>query len=302
MTGRDDDRAVRYLLDELPEADREAFEDEYFGEEGVYGALLAAEDDLIDRYCEDGLTPDQRARFEQRYLTTEEGRERLEFARALKRLGQRPSGQPPGTVPAVSARAALRWLPWAAVLVTALGALVFIRLQGAEARRARDERAALQERLAQQQQRSRQQERRLGELGQQIGRVQEQARAMEELLGAAAAKGLGVASLALKGGLRRDASALSRVALRPDVAILRLQLQLDGPPRTAYRASLQAPEGRELWARDGLPAARADGGSVVAFTVPAAVLAPGQYVVILGPAGARGESDAEFVFEVRRSR
>jgi len=64
----------------------------------------------------------------------------------------------------------------------------------------------------------------------------------------------------------------------------------------------RTPEGRELWARDGLPAARADGGSVVAFTVPAAVLAPGQYVVILGPAGARGESDAEFVFEVRRSR
>jgi hypothetical protein len=301
MTGVDDDRAVRYLLDELPEADREAFEDEYFGEEGVYGALLAAEDDLIDRYCEEGLTPDQRARFEQRYLTTAEGRERVEFARALKRLGERPSGRP-APLPAAPTRTVVRWLPWAAVLVTALGALAFVRIQGADARRAGEERAGLQERLAYQQQRSREQDRRLGELGQQLRRAQEQARAVEELLGAAAGKGLRAATLALKGGLRRDASALPRLTLTPDVAIVRLQLQLDGPPRTAYRAALQTPEGRELWARDGLPAASGDGRSVVTFTVPTAVLAPGHYVVMLGPAGARGESDAEFVFEVRRPR
>src|SRR5262245_24314980 len=52
MTGHDDDRAVRYLLDELPEAEKEALEDEYFGDEEAYAALVAAEDDLIDRYCQ----------------------------------------------------------------------------------------------------------------------------------------------------------------------------------------------------------------------------------------------------------
>lgn len=300
MTGRDDDRAVRYLLDELPESDREDFEDEYFGDEGVYGALLAAEDDLIDRYCEGALGADQRTRFERRYLTTEEGRERVEFARALKRLGAAPAGQPSAAAAITAPRAALRWLPWAAVLIAATAAVLFLTLQVGEARRAGEERATLQERLAQQQQRARDQERRLADLGQDLARAQEQARAIGELLGADAAKGLRAAELALRSGLRRDASALPRLTLSSDVGIVRLQLQLEGAPRAAYRASLQTPEGRELWARAGLTPAAASGQPVVPFTVPAAVLAPGHYVVTLGPS--RDESDAEFVFEVRRGQ
>jgi len=88
------------------------------------------------------------------------------------------------------------------------------------------------------------------------------------------------------------------------VALVRLQLRLAGEPRATYRASLQTPEGRELWAREGLRPATSDGTAMVTFTVPAAVLAPGHYIVTL--AGARpeqrAESDAEFVFAVRRAR
>lgn len=302
MIARDDERAVRYLLDELPEADREAFEDEYFGDEELYGELLAAEDDLIDRYCEGALAEEQAARFEQRYLATSEGRERVEFARGLKRLAAAPSEAAPAPVASVPAHAALRWLPLAAVLLAALAAVVFVRLREGDARRALDERAALQERLAQQQQRAREQDRRLGDLGRQLARVHEQARAIEDLLGADAVKGLRAAELVLKGGLRRDGAAIPRLTLTPEVRIVRLQLQLEGAPRSAYHASLQTAEGRDLWTRDGLPPAVADGQSVASFTVPAAVLSPGHYVVTLGPPGGRGESDAEFVFEVRRTR
>ena len=295
MIGPDDDRAVRYLLDELPEADREAFEDQYFDDEQAYGGLLAAEDDLIDRYCEGALTPGQRERFEKKYLATAEGRERVEFARALKRLGAAPAA-----TAAAAGRTASRWLPWAAVLLAALASGAFVVSQGADARRARDERAALLERLARQQQSSREQERRLAELQRQLGRVQENAREIGELLGADAATGLRAATLVLKGGLRRGAAVLPRVALTPGVDLVRLQLLIEGAPRAAYRAALETPEGRALWTRVGLAPSAAAGRPMVAFTVPAVVLAPGQYVVTLGPS--RDESDAEYVFEVQRAR
>ena len=39
------------------------------------------------------------------------------------------------------------------------------------------------------------------------------------------------------------------------------------------------------------------------FTVPAAVLAPGDYVVTLtAPTPRRGDTDADYVFEVRQAR
>jgi len=84
------------------------------------------------------------------------------------------------------------------------------------------------------------------------------------------------------------------------VVLARLQLRLAGPTRAAYRASLQTPEGRELWARDGLPPAVEGDQATVTFTVPATLLATGHYVVTLAEAGARRRrTDAEFVFEVR---
>src|SRR5262245_54260781 len=127
MTARNaDDRAARYLLDELPEEDREAFEDEYFGDEQVYDELLAAEDDLIDRYCEGGLSAEQQQRFEERYLASAEGRERVEFARALRRLNA-----PSPASASVRTRATPRWIPWAAVLVAALAAaLLAVQMSG----------------------------------------------------------------------------------------------------------------------------------------------------------------------------
>src|SRR5262245_7513460 len=215
MTGRVDDRGVRYLLDELPDADRDAFEDEYFSDDVVYGDLLAAEDDLIDRYCQGALAAALRQRFEQRYLSTAEGRERVEFARALLRHGaaKRPAS------PSPASRTTLRWLAVAAAVGLAFTTLVTLAMQQAgAARRAREDRAALQEQVARQEQRASEQDRRVAELARELARAQSQARAAEELLGSIAAGTLRATSIVLKGGLRRDGTPPPRVALPPDPA------------------------------------------------------------------------------------
>jgi hypothetical protein len=292
VTGPGDDRAVRYLLGDLSVPDRDAFEDEYFVDEDIYGELLAAEDDLIDRYCAGGLPPEQRERFEQRYLATPEGRERVAFARALKSY----AGAHRGSAPAAHARPG-RWLAWAAVLVAAFSVAALLRQHASAARTE----AALQEQLTRQRREARDQERRTADLSQQVARLQEQARAAEELLGGAAAGALRAVTLALAGTLQRDGGTPARLALPSGVSVVRLQLRLAGDLRAAYRASLQTPEGRELWTRGDLKPARDGSAATVTFAVPAAVLAPGQYVVTLTDAARpRGDSEADFVFEVRR--
>jgi hypothetical protein len=301
MNGRpDDDRIARYLLDELPPEEREEFEDRYLTDEGPYADLLAVEDDLIDLYCEGGLPSDRRQRFEARYLATAEGRERVEFARALKRFAARPAA--PATAPRTKGRPP-SWLAWAAVVVAALGALLVLVLrQDGEAGRARAELESLQRQIARQEEQAREQDRRLAKLGEEAASAREQAQVLAELLGVGAGRPLRAASLLLTGGLRRDAATLPRLTPAPGVEIVRLQLPLPGPPRGSYRASLQTAEGRELWARDELRPANA--GGPLTFTVPAAVLAPGHYVVTLaaGPAARRGDTEAEYVFAVRRPR
>lgn len=307
MSDRGDDRAVRYLLDELPGGERDVFEEEYFEDDEAHAALRAAEGELIDRYCEGTLPPEQRARFEERYLSTPEGRERVAFAQALARFAavRRAAAAPAAPSPAPARRSShgLRLgLAWAAAVLLASTAIVSLLSSQREIGRGRALQQQLQERLAEQQERARAMERRSAESSRELARLQARARDLGDLLGEAAEGAPRAVALALAGGLQRAGGATPRVVIEPGVALVRLQLRVNGAPRASYRAALQTPEGRELWARDGLAPVAADGAATVTFTVPAAVLARGQYVVTLSDPAARrrSDTDAEYVFEVRR--
>jgi methionine-rich copper-binding protein CopC len=80
-----DERIIAYFLHELPEEERERFEDECFAEEEWPEQIAAVEEDLIEAYLRDQLTPAQRRSFEQNYLVTEARQERVAAAAALLR-------------------------------------------------------------------------------------------------------------------------------------------------------------------------------------------------------------------------
>jgi methionine-rich copper-binding protein CopC len=80
-----EERIIAYLLEELPEEDSEQFEDECFAQESWPARINLVEEDLIDAYLRDKLTPEQRQRFEQNYLTTDARRERVKIAAAFLR-------------------------------------------------------------------------------------------------------------------------------------------------------------------------------------------------------------------------
>lgn len=80
-----DERIIAYLLEELPEEERQQFEDDCFAQESWPSQINLAEEDLIDAYLRDELTPEQRQHFEQNYLTTELRQEHVLMAAALLR-------------------------------------------------------------------------------------------------------------------------------------------------------------------------------------------------------------------------
>jgi hypothetical protein len=102
MSGTMSSPITRYLLDELPEGERERLEEEYFASDAVWDAVVEAENDLIDAYLRGGLSARDRAQFEAVFLSSAERRDRLELARSLIRV-PRPEPTRPLALP--------RWAP-----------------------------------------------------------------------------------------------------------------------------------------------------------------------------------------------
>ncbi|HEU4509289.1 MAG TPA: CHAT domain-containing protein [Pyrinomonadaceae bacterium] len=79
-------RKIRsYLLGEGDEAEREAIERMILTDEELFEELLAVEDEVIDEYLNQKLSPEVRARFENYFLSTPERVEQVQFARAFDR-------------------------------------------------------------------------------------------------------------------------------------------------------------------------------------------------------------------------
>ena len=74
---------TRYLLGDLPEAERARFEEDYFTDDELFENYLAAKDELIDAYARGDLPANQRQQFEEHFLSTNPRRERLKEMKEL---------------------------------------------------------------------------------------------------------------------------------------------------------------------------------------------------------------------------
>lgn len=93
---------ARYLLGELPAEEQEAFERRYFGDPELLDRMDAVEDDLIDDYVRNALTPEQRQQFERHFLDPRR-RERVRMAEALRRAAPARASRPVWMLPLAAA-------------------------------------------------------------------------------------------------------------------------------------------------------------------------------------------------------
>ncbi len=84
-----DNTTLRYLLGQLPDAERDTFEDRYFSDDQLHEQVLAIEEELIDAYVNGELEGQDKTAFERRFLSSPEYRHKLAFAQALARQADR---------------------------------------------------------------------------------------------------------------------------------------------------------------------------------------------------------------------
>jgi methionine-rich copper-binding protein CopC len=77
-------KAVSYLLGELPEADRDSLEERLFIDEDFSQFVNDVENDLIDEYVRGELSADEKLKFENAFLKNETRREKIRAAQILQ--------------------------------------------------------------------------------------------------------------------------------------------------------------------------------------------------------------------------
>jgi hypothetical protein len=298
----DEQVMIRYLLGDLPEEQQRQLEEQYFTDDDCFGQLLALEDELFQHYARGELSPVERAQFERRFLTSPEGRQRVEFARALSRAvaaagTPRVETAPPETArPGLIARlSSLLTVPPATkrALQGAAAAIVLIVVGGAWWMEARNKelRAQLAQLQAEQQTLQRQiagQRAYSDELSEQLQRERNEREQWEQELAQPRLPGRTIISFILPAGSLRGGHQQKRLAIPPSAHSVKLQLDGEAGYKS-YRAAIRTAGGDEVWSQTGLLARSTDWGLAVVLTVPASVLATGDYELALSGVTAQGE-------------
>jgi hypothetical protein len=245
----------RYLLGEVTDDERAEIEQGYFADDGLFDQLVDAENDLVDSYVQGTLPPAERKRFEQRFLASSSGIGRVEFARALQRKIAARSGRKTVSLRQLAMAASV------AIVVLAAGWMT-LSLQ-------RRHQPPITESRPQAPPRQRA-----------IPPTPVQAQTQTSPLRRQQAPAALITVLLTPGGTR-ESEAATPLVLRPAPQWVRVELVLENDRYDSYAAELQDVEGRVLWKEESLRARTAPSGRTVAVSVPAKLLPPGDYVVVL---------------------
>ncbi len=305
---------TQYLLGELSEAEQLRLEEQFFTADEAFEQLMALEDELRYDYARGGLTAQQRTQFEQRFLSLPGAAQRVVLAKAvldtvaeanLSKAAARIAAPKPTFFQALLAFFSLQssvlqfGLATASILLLLGGSWLFyqtvrLRSQVAQLEVAHSNQEQQQAQQAQQaaEQRGRSEQltaqleserRQRAELEQELTKQKAQAARANDNPSSASATLL---SFLLTPGLSRDIDSTKRLTIPSGVTQLRLQLKLN---RTgiyqSYQAVLQTLDGAERWTRN-LPRSA---GQAVTVTLPAKLIPPGDYVIVLKGKAADGQ-------------
>jgi hypothetical protein len=249
----------RYLLGGMSPREMVAVETRLFEDDQFWRAVEDAEDELIDRYLRDELSPHDRRAFEEHFAASPLRQDRIAFRRVLP---QAVAGRATADVvaPRRSAgwRALPRWAALAAVLVVGLWIL----------------------------------QRRPGPLSPSPG--VSPALTTEGSGGSPSPVAAVDADLVLRPGLLRGGGALPRLKVGRG-AVVQIDAEVEeATPSTGYRAALRTVEGRSVWEGAGRPS----GQHRIRLVVPASALRPGDYILSLGPSDRPAVEGTEYPFVV----
>jgi hypothetical protein len=329
---------IRYLLGELSAEEQSLLEERYFSDPDFLELVLATEDELVDAYVQDRLAQDQRRRFESYFLSSADGREKVELARIMSRQldesvfgaatsvsGVRSSRTETAAPRIPSLNALLRMPVTAPQLVLALfllvavcgGVWLLVREKGSQGNPGpamagqTEGNSPAQKGPAPAEERGPDARRTDGGTAR-VEPSPTQPTPVAERRPAAKPRPdhPAVASFVLIPGLVRSGGETNTVALRQGIKTVKLQLSLDADTDyESFGASLRRVGGAEIWSRriQGRrhgAASKAGRLNSVTLTLPAGLLSGGDYLLTLTGTTSAGEDEVagDYPFTVTRKR
>jgi hypothetical protein len=301
----------RYLLGELSEQEREQIEQLLLSDDSAYQELLFAEDDLIDEYVFKALPEEDQTKFRRRFLSVPELQRNISFAASLRKHALETKPPIVSDEPVRSRFALFDWLKklfmqptfaasFATVLLAAIALNVWLfrqnsqlrgRVAQLEAQQTTPAASDLEQQLASVLQRNDQLS---AELLRQQQLLEEESRKLQ--LAQAQQKGstpgtntANVLAVTLTSGFVRDAGAWTKVSRKPDTREVNFRLDVAVGDYVRYEAVVETVEGERKWSKKNL---KSTSGKFVQFNVPARVLLPNDYRIVLNgtrSSGARSE-------------
>lgn len=287
-----DQTITRYLLGEVSEAEQSALEERYFNDRHFFDQVVAAENELVDRYARGLLSPETRDRFERYYLSHPKRRERARFAAALAvKVDQINRGTP---VPSLGAGSwwdrlltliggpKLAWAFSITLLLLTVGLVWFL----VESRRLHQELAKTESESVTQGQRGRELEEQVAnerQRSQQLTAELDRLRAQRPTGQPSPNPQANFVSLVLAvGGVRgADTGPPASLLIPVGTNEVRIQLRLKDSDYLSYQAVLQPAGGRPIFSRQSLRPRANDSGASVVFVIPANKFATGDYILTL---------------------
>jgi len=297
------DKSIRrYLLGELSEQELEQVEQLVMSDDRVYEELLFAEDDLIDKYVSGTLSEEERTKFKKRFLVVPELRQSLGFASSLRKHALETAPQVVAEEPVTPPPALFDRLKrffvqpvfavsFATVLLAVLALNAWLFRQNSQLKRKVEQLEAqttagaddLEKRLELARQRNEQltaELQRQQQLAEDLRKQQEQQKPPTR-----ETNGSSVLAVTLSSGFVRDSGEWKKFSLRANTGEVRFQLDVAGGDYRGYQTSLQTIEGESRLSRKNL---KLGTGNTVTFIVPAKILNPGDYRIVLSGVNSSG--------------
>jgi hypothetical protein len=327
----------RYLLGELSEDERARFQDNYFADNDLFEELLVVEEELIDDYVRGGLSAKERQQFVERFMSTAEGRERIEFSRVLKKA----AGTQTQTASEVRRQSfwqsASTWLAgagvgmpfstraiqgaqrvqyaMAAVMAVLLIAGAWLVVQNNRlhnrldqvATGLRQENEKLQRDLADERQRNQALGEKVGDLGNQLSQTQELNRQIAGFLTPQPIKEVSgqldpITFDPARGITGKDLPTGKALVIPAGTDLLTLKLRLSADEYRSYRVVVRTRDKQDVWSQDSLRPHRSNAGSQLVLRIPAKQLKTEAYLAVVSGASSEGEyiGVSSYAFRVTR--
>jgi len=297
MTHSQREKALQYLLGELPEQHAVEFEQQFFAGDNLFEETCALEDDLIDSFVRGELSETQRHQFEKGYLVSPARRANLEFSRLL---ADHISAVKPGVATAKpnSAPAFLffqtwpRRFAWAMTVALAIAGVSSIMVVE---RRLRHEIDFMSVRQA--------------EFQHQEQSLQQEIFQLETLLHPGSVdqrkiSGPRIVSLLLTPGSDRSGGDTSTIVIASVAPLVQVYLYLEHDEYGSYRAIIEDAKGRTIWESNNELKSHAGARSsrIVTVRMASSVLPSGDYLIKLEGKAANGDFEEveDYQFQVVR--